>query len=106
MNTLELLIAARKKIERPECWTKYTQARNDNGRDVLANSPSACKWCGYGAVWSFRMTSEMLAMTALDAACGQNFPDWQDAPERTHDEVLECFSRAIAAEAAKVSGNE
>lgn len=105
MNTLELLIAARKKIERPECWTKGEACRDNRGISTSWDDEEAVCWCGYGAIWSLD-PDDQCADRALDRACGMHFPDWQDAPKRTHEEVLECFSRAIAAEAAKVSGNE
>lgn len=98
MNTHELLIAARKKIERPECWTKGQLARDMYGEQVPMSDVAACCWCGYGAIWSeAREWSRALpeAEEALDMACGSHFPTWQDAPERTHAEVMKVFDIAI-----------
>lgn len=98
MNTHELLIAARKKIERPECWTKGCEARDKDGNETSACDPIATCWCGLGAIWcsADEFISEAdYAEMALRAVCGMHFPDWQDAPERTHAEVLKVFDIAI-----------
>lgn len=105
MNTVEVLEAARKKIEKPRCWTKCQQACDRKGRLTGAFDEDAARWCGFGALWcvanSYHDTlSEELA---LSKACGGHFPNWNDAPERTHDEVLAVFDKAIAAEKAKLS---
>ena len=106
MNTLELLIAARKKIERPECWTKGWEARDKDGRATDACDPVATCWCGIGAIWycAAEFTSETsYSENALHVACGEHFPSWQDAVERTHAEVLACFDRAIETERQKAA---
>lgn len=100
MNTHELLIAARKRIERPEHWTQGCEARDKDGNEQEADSSLACKWCGYGAVWAAESENTdpravAFAEMALEAACGRHFPSWQDAPERTHAEVLKVFDIAI-----------
>lgn len=98
MNTHELLIAARKRIERPERWTQGCEARDKDGHWTNACDPIATCWCGYGAIWcsADKFSSEVnYAEVALRAACGMHFPDWQDALERTHAEVLKVFDIAI-----------
>jgi len=37
-------------IESPTHWTTDVNARDDNNRAVCPNDPTACKWCGYGAL--------------------------------------------------------
>lgn len=45
-----ILIKARKLIENPKNWTKYTMARDANGCRVPCESKSACKFCMSGAI--------------------------------------------------------
>ena len=99
MKTSEVLRAARAKIEAPERWTKHTFAKTADGRAAPSISTDAVCWCGYGAInyvgWGLKHIL-MDAGFAINAAVGGYFPDWQDAPERTHAEVLAAFDRAIA----------
>lgn len=98
MNTHELLIAARKKIERPECWTQGCAARSGTGGEVDYDYFLANCWCGWGAIWAVKCDDPYVAAIAekaLTKACGYHFPTWQDAPERTHAEVMKVFDIAI-----------
>lgn len=100
MTTVEILRAARKLIERPDAWIQGKYARNQAGDPVNPNDPDACKFCGNGAIIRARgsviLRSAGFAAFALDRAIGASFIPWQDAPGRTHDEVLHAFDRAIA----------
>jgi len=99
MKTSKILRAARRKIRTPTQWTKGWYARDVDGHTVSSRCPEAVCWCGYGAV-SFVVSSANLSgigvYSALYAAVGKSFISWQDAPERTHAEVLVAFDRAIA----------
>ncbi len=101
MTPKEILIAARAKIEAPERWTQGEYARNKRGGCVDENSPSAACWCIVGAIGSVSMEQQHAAWGPLIAAIGGpanlHIPNWNDAPERTHAEVLAAFDRAIAA---------
>ena len=98
MKTSKILRAARAKIEAPERWIKGDSARNAEGCYVVSWSPFAVCWCGSGANHAvLGLAGDWSAADeALETAVGGDFPDWQDAPERTHPEVLAAFDKAIA----------
>lgn len=98
MSPTEILTAAREKIATPDAWCK-----DDYSRDGK-------RFCAVGAIQSaagcltFRRTIEFhRATNALASAIGGSESDtneghiliWNDAPERTHAEVLAAFDRAI-----------
>ena len=103
-TTLEILRAARAKIERPECWTKGELARDAAGNSVTPDSAEAVCWCPVGAIHAStligheRFCARHVIVNAIDSL---NIGGWNDAPERTHAEVLAAFDAAIAAEASK-----
>lgn len=99
-DTVAVLIAARAKIENPENWGK---GRRNHGRRM-----ETC--CAAEAIEEVPEAEDLAvrkgAFAAFRAAAGftdrwGSFVDWNDAPERTHAEVLSAFDRAIAAEQAK-----
>lgn len=104
-TTLEILRAARAKIERPECWTKGAFARDAVGGECMSSEPDAVCWCSDGAIGAVIATTDVhdfCAFEALSRAIGNlHVAEWNDAPERTHAEVLAAFDAAIAAEASK-----
>lgn len=94
-----VLREARKLIERPEGWVKGRDALDRDGNSVYAYSRDACAFCAVGAImrscdarWG-RVVSAVKSANGIDALWS-----WNDAPERTHAEVLAAFDRAIAAE--------
>lgn len=98
MNTHELLIAARKKIERPECWAQDAEALDKYDREVLAYSHKAVKWSADGALICEDLGADdgyFSAYKLMTDLCGSDLCVWQDAPERTHAEVLKVFDIAI-----------
>ena len=87
MTTRETLIAARGLIDTPEKWCQDAYER-DGRRCALAAVNQG--WRGPEAYH------------ALLIACGddaKSIGEWNDAPERTHAEVMEAFDRAIEAAA-------
>ena len=89
---------ARALIERG--WTQNMFARA-NKRRVHVMSPSARTFCIVGALMRVRQTPSCVDVTdemrALRFATSQdNLATWNDAPERTHAEVLEALDKAIA----------
>ena len=92
-----ILRAARGYIAEPERWTK--------GRLARYPAPDRVARCAIGAVFAAACTHEggfgSAAHEAADALLGvvggTCISTWNDAPERTHAEVLEAFDRAIAA---------
>jgi hypothetical protein len=99
MNTREVLIAARKKIERPECWTQRAYARDEEYSTVSPSDKLAVCWCSIGALCAvtddngqFAHARDSLA-AVLDGMSVFCFND-----THTHAEVLAAFDRAIELE--------
>lgn len=103
MTTLEILKAARELLAVPERWTQGGGQRDHNGNLVNWDEPGItcrCVWqtlrfvsqpdmnmrikypAKYYSVLGFKTLSELVT--------------WNDAPERTHAEVLARFDEAIA----------
>lgn len=99
MRTVEVLRGARRLLSDEKRWTKGGCARDKDGHWVHSGSRSAVCWCLGGAV--FRAEEDVIAMMgaldALEAEAGQSpIGVWNDAPERTHAEVVELLDRVIA----------
>jgi len=113
MTTKEILIAARAKIERPECWTQKAFAKTAKKNKAAPSSPRAACWCILGAVSAVTHDNPNLPATSpitlsLAAAVGVDaYAEcvimWNDERARTHAEVLAAFDRAI--EAASIGEN-
>jgi len=104
MKTNELLIEARRLIEKPEHWTTGESWRDSNGRKTCTVA-EAVKYCGYGAISAVihragmkQSTLHTIATDAVEKSAGTRFFD-QFNDTHTHAEVLEVFDRAIAATA-------
>ncbi len=106
MTTKEILIAARKKIERPECWTKGALARNAAGTELIIGRESAVCWCAFGATEAANAgnndheasDAERSADNALRSLVpNRDVPSFNDAATTTHADILALFDRAIAA---------
>lgn len=112
MTTAELLRAARALIAVPERWTQRATARDRAGAWCGAGDPRAARWCPDGALrnrvyrgkksWPLglrrdRARAYVAALRALEAAIGVPvLQHWNDAPGRTHAQVVAAFSMAIA----------
>ena len=101
MTTLEILIAARKLIEKPENWTQHAAARNRLGNRIGALEPSACAWCVSGALFRaagrFNTSGHTKAWDAIKIANG--YRDIVYANDTgTHDEALTMLDAAIERE--------
>jgi hypothetical protein len=93
-----ILRAARRLIEEPERWTKGAAARDSAGKRVESGDTSAQCWCAYGAIGratGYRV-SDWDARMLLSEVVGGCISMWNDAPWRTHVEVLAAFDAAIA----------
>jgi hypothetical protein len=107
---LEILTATRALLSRPERWTQRAYARDGAGQPVCNHEPEACCWCLSGAVartsraYSAKYLS--LAYQAIYAAAGVEMGgliDWNDAPGRTHADVIAMLDAAIMAEEARAT---
>lgn len=94
-----ILVAARERIATPDRWTQWMVACNRQGESVSAKSRSAARWCAMGAIIA-SMDEDIErrdeAACAVRRIVGESLTCWNDAPERTHEEVLDAFDRAIA----------
>jgi hypothetical protein len=102
MNVVETLELAKKKL----CigWTKDACARTAAGTPVLSAHKDAVCWCLLGAIGvstcsSGNFNEAVFALErALPADCWQSISLFNDAEERTIEQVLELVDRAIAME--------
>jgi len=106
MTPKEILIAARAKIEAPERWTQGAYAKTAKRNKARCDSPKAVCWCVIGAIAHVAdvtpgsVTDQLSGSLNEAIGLGPNsweLVDWNDAPTRTHAEVLAAFDRAIAA---------
>ena len=108
MTPTEILIAAREKIE--QGWTQKTYARSEDGDSVAYNSPDAICWCAVGAICAVdsSLSSAVDRATKILAETIEisrsSLTEWNDAPDRTQDEVLIAFGWAIEASMERGAG--
>ena len=98
MTTLEILKAARAKIESPERWTRGCLARDEFGDEVPPNLSVARKWCLVGACDDIRALE--ILEDVLEEEGEEPPAAFNDDPRTTHDDILALFDRAIASEDA------
>lgn len=99
------LTAARALIDTPDKWCKDAQSYTTNGEPTTFDDVSACSWCAAAAVAVYAPTldARLGAYGLLAEAAGippedsYLLADWNNAPERTHADVLATFDVAIAA---------
>lgn len=99
----EGLAQVRELLAEPARWTRFEPARDDAGQAVSALSAEAYSWCLAFAidrvfglnVCDFNATA-VAVDDLLDEVAGMQVVIWNDAPGRTHAEVLELLDRAIA----------
>lgn len=88
MTTLEILIAARKLIERPENWSSrgWGSGRRRCALHAIKSAAGRNKWAA-------QMAAERAIETTIGINCLGAFND-----SHTHAEVLAAFDRATEAE--------
>lgn len=101
----DILRKAKELIE-AKGWTQETFARDISGQPLILEDISrAVCFCGYGAVAfaagleRFFHVYQIEAVSYLDEAVKappREFPLWQDSPNRTREDVILAFDRAIA----------
>ena len=96
MKTIkQILIEAKAKIE--QGWCQKTDAKDKFGNFVSADSYAAVCWCSEGAIISVvglnNQAEDTMDILRFITNCG--IVKWNDAPERTKEEVLELFDKAI-----------
>jgi hypothetical protein len=98
MTVVQLLEAAKEKINTPEKWCKRANARDANGTEVKALSPNACQWCIDGALMSANGSDHgpyWDAYYAIGTAIGCGPLRFNDRLATTHADVMEAFGKAI-----------
>ena len=104
MSVLEYLQAVRERLAVPERWTQGEYARDEMGMATGSCCYDAQCWCLLGAV--FRESESLDADSNADSEAldllqeavgskGKGLAEWQDAPGRTHAEVLAVIDAAI-----------
>lgn len=111
MKTVDVLKLAKELIAKG--WCQYYAAIGAGGRPVFPGSSYACKWCLTGSlVGAISMKKGLASYTellrtssfAMREALGTDaLMAWNDAPDRTQEDVLAAFDKGIAiAEAVTV----
>lgn len=99
-TTVEVLQAARAKIEKPETWIKGDYARTaPDGNPIGPACDNAKCWCTAGAVDAasdYTYTNAWYYLTLALPSPWVEIVHFNDAPDTTHDDVLALFDRAIA----------
>jgi hypothetical protein len=99
MDDVEILRRARKRLRRPESWTRGSFARDVHGEPAYVNSDEAISWCAIGAVRAEvdrqSLTTSVVEHLEASLPAGDNILAWNDDRARTHTEVIRLFDRAI-----------
>lgn len=97
MNTIQEIatdIARELRID-PTRWTQYSYARNSDGLPAFLHSEEARTWCLMGHVKkrvpAGKSTSRF--MLQLHTAVGVPAATWNDAPERSVQDIIELCDR-------------
>lgn len=108
MTPLEILRAARKRIEAPERWTKGAGARFADGTIASPNRVSeAVSFCCIGALLDGDQRANTEAYVAMASVVpGGLLAPFNDAPSTSHSDVLAAFDRAIARLEAQMPGRK
>lgn len=94
-ETARDLRIAKGRIE--QGWCQGVLARDGHGEEITPNHPAAVAWCAFGAIGT-KEDALSQADLFLMKAHGPNTDvvSWNDAPERTREDVLALFDKAIA----------
>ncbi len=84
-------------IADPASWCQGSLARDQDGNSLGSGDPDACQWCMIGAIEkSLFITSK--AFSRLERVVKSKgfeiIADWNDAPGRTHAEVIAALKEA------------
>jgi len=99
MTDRELLLALRAKLATPDRWTKGMAAKDFNGSPADPCGGDAISWCLVGAcdeigdLSSYRDAAYLLGFVGTSGHL--DMVDWNDAPDRTHADVLARIDEAL-----------
>jgi hypothetical protein len=106
-SLLPLLRAAREWLSKKEHWSKGAFARDSGGGELITGSVHTASTCAMGAFYKEGIAQQRRydsVLERLTTALPSTFVPqagynpviaYNDAPERTHEEVLAWFDRAI-----------
>ena len=101
MDLVACLREVRRRIEKPQNWTRFKMARLSNGRDCNVIDPNAVRWCLMGCVMTLDEKHYFRAKNAIESALGTD--DWGHQKSITlfndthhHSDVMELIDKAIA----------
>ena len=100
------LVNARVTLDSPHSWTQGVAAMDCLGNSIVPSSNAARKFCLYGATdrncigFEYQGVRNAIAVICQAVAPVMkkrfNLAEWNDAPERTHAEILTLLDNAIA----------
>lgn len=93
---VRILIEARKLLEHPDNWAAGDDVSFSDARQMCVGLAMQKAYRDSNCREPDIINAAMLFERANDIA-GRSIVDWNDAPGRTHAEVLAAFDRAIAA---------
>lgn len=107
MNAIEILKAAKKQIV-DKGWTQGAYARTASGRQIGAHAGAAACFCAIGACQSVHddyhaAHYEAIRLLRLQTLNDSDIPTWNDHPDRTKEEVIAAFDKAITAAEGEAS---
>jgi hypothetical protein len=98
-EALQILDKMSELLAVPERWTQRADARDKSGSIITPLAQTATCFCLSGALARFSKMgepAERIIKRALEKECGTYFwaTSWNDAPERTHADVIAALDRA------------
>jgi hypothetical protein len=105
MTPQDILIKAAELLESsPIAWTQQWLARNAEGNTTSPRNPNACSWCAMGAIAKVQNLPDAPqehnpAAMLLAYHLKVNIVDWNDAPERTREDVIKGLKGAAKLQA-------
>ena len=97
----DTLVAARKLIEKPENWCKFTQAEDKEENRVDPNDPNACRFDPYGAiakagVCKTKPVRAWAIVYLVEALPEKDYPGLEAYNDsHSHADVMALFDKAI-----------
>jgi hypothetical protein len=78
-------------LAQPDSWTQQAYARNHDGDTVASCSDDARCWCLLGAMFRCYADKDIakIELKILDQTNKITVAQWNDDPDRTHQEVLD-----------------
>jgi hypothetical protein len=75
-------------LDRPEKWCQVSLAQDARRKEVGSLHKDACRWCLVGAIGKcYSVNKYMTYIILLQKVLGVEPEKWNDAPERTFEDV-------------------